>query len=218
MRKQFDYELKELSFEIVKMATDANIAIQKSIESLTTKNTDLAKSVIAGDDKIDELEKQIEKRALQIIIRYQPVAKDLRSVTTALKMTTDIERIADQASDIAAITIHLAEEKYIKDIVHLPKMGEWVIKMLTESVTSFVNKDLKLASQVIKDDDTADKMYVEIKEELIQYLKKIPNSAEQILYFMIVAKYLERIGDHAVNIAQWVIFEESGLHKNSKIL
>lgn len=200
------------------MAAKAADAINLSIEALTGKNEDLAKTVIAGDTAVDELEKTIEHKALQIIIKYQPVAMDLRFVTSALKMITDIERIADQAADISFITLKLVSEEYLKELKHIPAMAEHISVMVQNSVKSFVNQDIDLARDIIKSDDVADAYFIEIKEELVEHLKSRPEYAEQVIYFMMIAKYLERIGDHAVNIAEWVIFNLTGVHKNSKIL
>lgn len=218
MRKQFDSELQLLAEQLIKMAAAAEDAIRSSVKALAEKNAALAEQVIAGDSEVDALEKAIEQQALKIIIKYQPVAQDLRSVTCALKMITDIERIADQASDISSISLKLVNKKYIKEITHIPLMAAHVSGMVKSSVRSFINRDEELARAVIKSDDIADDQFEEIKQELIDYLKKQPESADQILNFMMIAKYLERIGDHAVNISEWVIFDLTGIHKESKIL
>lgn len=218
MRKQFDNDLKKLSDELLKMVTGAENAIRLAVRALENKDAALAKQVITGDSEIDELEKSIEQQALKIIIRYQPVAADLRSITCALKMITDIERIADQASDISSITLKMIDEEYIKKIDHIPKMTSHVLEMMKDSVRSYINQDEILARNVIASDDKADGLFSEIRDELVECIKSQPEAAEQIVYFMMVAKYLERIGDHAVNIAEWVIFGMTGIHKNSRIL
>ncbi|MDR2202072.1 MAG: phosphate signaling complex protein PhoU [Clostridiales bacterium] len=218
MRKNFDDDLQGLSGELVKMAAGAEEAIRLSVRALTQKDAELARAVIEGDGAIDDLEKSIESRALKIIIKYQPVARDLRSVTCALKMITDIERIADQASDISSITLKFIGAEYIKDIEHIPAMAAHVCEMVHNSVRSFINRDETLARRIKSDDDVADAHFIAIKDELIAHLKKRPDAAEQILYFMMIAKYLERIGDHAVNISEWVVFDLTGVHKNSRIL
>jgi phosphate transport system protein len=218
VRKQFDLDLEGLSAALYKMAAGAEDAIRLSVRALTQKDGALAQRVIDGDGAIDEQEKSIEQRALKIIIKYQPVARDLRSVTCALKMITDIERIADQAADISSIALKFLDRAYIKRLEHIPAMAAHVTDMVHEGVRSFINRDGTLAKSVIAADDAADGMFVGIKDELISYLREQPDAAEQIVYFMMIAKYLERIGDHAVNIAEWVIFDLTGTHKEVKIL
>jgi phosphate transport system protein len=218
MRKQFDRALNELTNLLVEMAKLSEDAMEKSIHALVNQDEEAAKAVITGDSRIDSLEKEIEQKALSIIIKFQPVAADLRSVTTALKMVADIERIADQATDISSITLKMIGQEYCKKIEHIPLMAKNAVKMVNESVKSFINQDIILAKEVIKSDDIVDDMFSEIRDELILHMKKEPDCAEQVIYFMMIAKYIERIGDHAVNIAEWTIFDLTGIHKNSRIL
>ena len=218
MRKQFDKALGEMSDSLVKMAALSEEAIEKAMQALVNQDEELAKKVISGDSEVDIYEKEIEQKALSIIIRFQPVAADLRSVTTALKMVADVERIADQAADICSIALKMIGQNYCKKIEHIPAMAKRATKMVNESVRSFINQDILLAKEVMKSDDAVDNMFAEIRDELIAYLKKQPEYAEQIIYFMMIAKYIERIGDHAVNIAEWTVFDVTGIHKNSRII
>jgi len=165
------------------------------------------------------MEKKIERDSLLLLLKQQPVAKDLRSISAALKMITDMERIGDQAADIAHIVTILSEKgEYIKKLEHIPMMADMAIDMVAKSVKSYVDLDIELAKEVILKDDQVDDLFELIKKEFIDLIKKDANNGDQAIYFMMIAKYLERIGDHAVNICEWVIFYLTGEHKKSKIL
>ncbi|MBR2371922.1 MAG: phosphate signaling complex protein PhoU, partial [Clostridia bacterium] len=142
-----------------------------------------------------------------------PVAKDFRSVSTALKMITDIERFGDQASDIGELVYSMPGETYIKELTHIPAMGNLAVKMVRDSVSSFINNDLELANEVVRADDKMDELFDEVKQELIAYIKKDGNNGEQAITLMMIGKYLERIGDHAVNVAEWTQYNETGVHQ-----
>mgnify|MGYP006400611803 CR=1 FL=1 len=154
----------------------------------------------------------IEKKCMRILLKQQPVAKDFREVSTILKMITDIERFGDQAADIGDLVFNMPSEKYIKNIVHIPAMGALAQKMVRESVNSFVLNDEKLADEVISLDDEMDKLFITVQNELIELIKKDSNNGEQAITLMMLAKYLERIGDHAVNVAEWTKYNETGVH------
>ena len=147
------------------------------------------------------------------MLRQQPVAKDFRSVSTALKMITDIERFGDQASDIGELVYSMPGETYIKELTHIPAMGNLAVKMVRDGVSSFINNDLELANEVIRADDKMDELFDEVKQELIAYIKKDGNNGEQAITLMMIGKYLERIGDHAVNVAEWTQYNETGVHQ-----
>ena len=149
---------------------------------------------------------------MRILLRRQPVADDFREVSTALKLITDIERIGDQASDIAEIVLSFGNEPYIKELVHLKKMGELGVRMVRSSVDSFIRGDEKLADEIISADDEMDSLFVTVKNELIELIKKDSSNADQAIAFMMIAKYLERIGDHAVNVCEWTKYFETGVH------
>jgi phosphate transport system protein len=210
--------LKELGDNLIRMADDAEGAIKKALKALIDKDRALAEAVIRGDSVINDYEKQIERQALKLIYREQPVAEDLRRVSAALKMITDIERIGDQASDICGVALKIMREPYCKDLVHIPAMAEKAIEMVSGGVRAYANGDLALANAVIKKDDEVDELFETVKNELIEIIRASPEFAEQIIYLMMIAKYIERIGDHAVNIAEWVIFNLTGAHKNLQVI
>lgn len=212
IRKIYDRDLKTLNSDLVLMASKGETAIRQSIKALIEHDEALAKEVIENDKVIDELEKSIERQCLKLLLKEQPVANDLRNISTALKMITDVERIGDQAADISEIGLKIMNEEYYKKLEHIPIMSELVIEMVSSSVHAFVNRDIDLAKKVIKSDDEVDDMFYEVKNEIVGYIQKDSSVAEQSIYFMMIAKYLERIGDHAVNIADWVIFNITGIH------
>lgn len=218
MRKLFDEQLKELNIEMIKMAGQVETAIAGAAEALIKNDITLAKQVMGGDELVDDMEKKIEHLCLKLLLQQQPVATDLRRVSTALKMTTDLERIGDQAVDIAELTLKIGKT----DNVHIPQMTKAVIRMVTDSINAYVNSDEKLANDVITEDDRVDELFVKIRDELIEMAadsrEKGKQVGEQAIDLLMVAKYLERIGDHAVNIAEWVIFSVTGVHKNAKII
>ncbi len=218
MRKLFDEQLKELNIEMIKMAGQVETAIAGAAEALIKNDIPLAQQVMGGDEIVDDMEKKIEHLCLKLLLQQQPVATDLRRVSTALKMTTDLERIGDQAADIAELTLKLGNT----DNIHIPQMAKAVIRMVTESINAYVNNDEKLANEVISEDDRVDELFVKIRDELIEMAadsrEKGKKVGEQAIDLLMIAKYFERIGDHAVNIAEWVIFSVTGVHKNAKII
>lgn len=218
MRKLFDEQLKELNIEMIKMAGQVETAIAGAAEALIKNDITLAKQVMGGDEIVDDMEKKIEHLCLKLLLQQQPVATDLRRVSTALKMTTDLERIGDQAADIAELTLKIGKT----DNVHIPQMAKAVIRMVTDSINAYVNSDENLANDVMAEDDRVDELFVKIRDELIEMAadsrEKGKQVGEQAIDLLMVAKYLERIGDHAVNIAEWVIFSVTGVHKNAKII
>ena len=219
-RKEYDAALLELDTMLARMGHAAGNAIGSALEALRTGNKELARTIIAGDTEIDNLEREVEHRCLTLILRQQPVATDLRKVSTALKMVTDIERIADQASDIAEIVLHLNRETvetfdFMEDIY---KMGDLVLGMVKQAIGAYVQVDLATAAEVIARDDQADKSFVRISGEIAKYIAAHPTQAETALDLFMVTKYLERLGDHAVNVAEWVEFLKTGVHKSCKIV
>lgn len=212
MRNRFDKELDLLNNELIEMGSLVERAIENAVKTLITKDVEIAKKVIKSDNEIDNMEKTIENRCFKMLLQQQPVAGDLRLISSALKMITDLERIGDQAQDIAEITLLVANEIYIKDITHLPQMANATIKMVGESIDAFVNKDIVLAKEVIEYDDVVDDLFNIIKDELIVLIRENVKNGEQAINFLMIAKYLERIGDHAQNIAEWVVFSITGQH------
>ena len=215
MLKRYGEDLNRLFEELIKMAALATDAVRKSARALTEGDAAAAEEVVRGDDAVDGYEKEIEQNALRIIVKYQPVANDLCEVTCALKMITDIERIADQAADIASLSAKIGEAVRYEKVT---AMAAHVASMAESAVNAFVNGDIAAAQATIKSDDVSDALFAEIKDEMCDRLKARPESAEKIIYVMMIAKYLERIGDHAVNIAEWAIFSVSGMYKDSRLM
>ena len=213
IRKIFEEELAELKTQLVEMCRLTEQMISDAITALVNKDRELGKSIGEADKRVDEYEMAIEKKCMRILLKQQPVAKDFREVSTALKMITDIERFGDQAADIGELVYSMPGEKYIKELTHTKAMGNLAIKMVRESVNSFINNDAKLADEVIALDDKMDELFDTVKTELIELIKKDGNNGDQGIELMMVAKYLERIGDHAVNVAEWTKYNETGVHQ-----
>jgi len=212
MRGKFDAQLGQLGDMLVEMGTLIETAIALATQALREHNIDLAKKAIAYDQEVDRAEKDIEALCLRLLLQQQPVARDLRLISAALKMITDMERIGDQAADIAEITIMIADKPYIKKLEHIPQMATATVKMVTESIDAFVKKDLELARTVIEYDDVVDELFGKVRADLIALIHADIANGEQALDFLMIAKYFERIGDHAVNLAEWVVFSITGKH------
>ena len=209
MRSHFDEQLAQLSRELTEMGALCEEVIALSAKALTDGDKALAARVAPLDAEIDQKERDIESLCLKLLLQQQPVARDLRQISAALKMITDMERIGDQAEDIAEIITYMDCE--CANSALLREMAKDTIKMVTESVDAYVRRDTELAKLVIAEDD------IVVKKELIAQIAENPADGEQTLDFLMIAKYFERIGDHAVNIAEWVIFSVTGVHKNSEI-
>lgn len=218
MRSRFDQQLNELNHHLIEMGVLIEDAISKACKALEEQDVAAAQSIVEGDDRIDDKEKEIESLCLKLLLNQQPVARDLRQISSALKMITDMERIGDQAADISEICVYLVGQAYIKKLIHIPQMAAATIKMVTDSIDAFVKKDLTLAQAVIAYDDIVDDLYVTVKKDLIRLIHEDAANGEQALDLLQIAKYFERIGDHAVNIAEWVIFSLTGRHKEKQIL
>lgn len=212
VRKIFEEELAELKTELVAMCRLTEQMIENAITALVNRDRELGKSIGQTDKRVDEYEMDIEKKCMRILLKQQPVAKDFREVSTALKMITDIERFGDQASDIGDLVYTMPGDRYIKNLNYITAMGELVVTMVRESVNSFINNDEKLADEVIKFDDKVDELFLTVKNELIDLIKQDGANGDQAIELMMVAKYLERIGDHAVNVAEWTKYNETGVH------
>jgi len=218
MRSKFDEQLVTLNNALIAMAGVVEKAISDAKEALINQDIKLAEKIIASDDEIDNREEEIEDLCLKLILRQQPVASDLRLVSSILKMITDLERIGDHATDISEITLLLANKAYITKLERIPQMAEATMKMVTSSIDAFVKRDLDLARQVIDYDDVVDDLFVTVRDELIEMINKNSAHSDQAIDLIMVAKYFERIGDHATNIAEWVVFSLTGMHKKHKIL
>ena len=213
MRNRFDKQLDQLNNELIEMGSLIEQAIAMAINALVNKDVKKAQQAITFDEEINRQEKEIESLCLKLLLQQQPVAKDLRLISAALKMITDMERIGDHASDISEITISMANAPHIKKIDYIQEMAKETTVMVVNSIDAFVKKDIELANKVIQQDDVVDDLFVGIKQELINMIKENPEYAEQATDLLMVGKYFERIGDHATNIAEWVIFSIVGKHE-----
>ena len=214
MRNRFDRQLSTLNDELIEMGSMIEKSIETAIKALVNQDVDLARHAIEADEEIDRQERIIEDLCLKLLLQQQPVAKDLRLISSALKMITDMERIGDHASDISEITIALADQPYIKKLEHIQQMAKETMIMLVGSIEAFVDKDLEKANEVIKRDDVVVDLFDKVKKELIQMIHENADKGEQAADLLMVAKYMERIGDHATNISEWVIFSITGEHKS----
>lgn len=212
MRSRFDEQLSSLNSALIEMGALCEEVIDIVTKSLADGNRHLAKKVAPLDCEIDRMERSIESMCLKLLLHQQPVARDLRMISSALKMITDMERIGDQAEDIAEIIGFLDRDVGMRG-TSLQRMGEAASGMVAQSVEAYVGKDLDLARSVVSQDDIVDSLFIEVKEELIGEVASNPDEGEYILDLLMIAKYFERIGDHAVNIAQWVVFSVTGEHE-----
>jgi phosphate transport system protein len=216
MRSKFDEQLALMKNELIQMGALCEEAISLAAKALTEGDKILAEKVGPLDGEIDQMERDIESLCLKLLLQQQPVARDLRQISAALKIITDMERIGDQASDIAEIILAMLSEGYVpEDVGHIREMAQETIKMVTESVDSYVQQDIERARAVIAHDDTIDRYFTQVKAVLIQKIAEAPAVGEHALDLLMIDKYLERIGDHAVNIAEWVIFSITG-NKNGQ--
>lgn len=211
MRNRFDEQLFELNRELIEMGSMCEEAIASVAKALTTGDVELAKKVLADSSGIDQMERDIERRCMKLLLHQQPVARDLRLISAALKMITDMERIGDQAEDIADIVMAL-KGRTMEGMKLVIEMAQETGKMVNESVDAFVKKDVELAKQVLAEDDIVDDYFSEIKSDIISLISENANDGEFALDLLMIAKYFERIGDHATNIAEWVIYSVTGSH------
>lgn len=214
MRNRFDRQLKKLNDELIDMGSMIEKSIEKALVALVTQNVEKAQEVITFDLEIDRQEREIESLCMKLLLQQQPVARDLRLISSALKMITDMERIGDQAADIAELAIFMAEKPYIKELKHITQMGQETMVMVVTSVDAFVEKDLQKAQEVLVHDDIVDQLFDAVKSELIEMIHQDKEIGEQATDLLMVAKYFERIGDHATNIAEWVIYSITGEHES----
>ena len=206
MRSKFDEQLHLLNQEMMQMGSMIEDSIQKAINALINQNVELAKKIMDNDTQIDHEQKKIENLCFNLLMQQQPVAKDLRVISAAMKMVTDMERIGDHAADISEMTILMSKTKYIPNLEHINRMASETVQMLIRSIEAYVEKDMEKAVDVIASDDVVDDLFDKNKAELIEQIQREPQSAESAADMLMVAKYFERIGDHATNIAEWVIF------------
>ena len=213
MRNRFDEQLHALNHELLEMGSLIERAIRSATDALIRQDGEAALQALSADKEVDQAERDIEALCLKLLLQQQPVARDLRLISSVLKMITDMERIGDQASDIAELVIYLSSEPYIKELTHLPQMAEHAIRMVTGALDAYVRKDVLMAQEVIGMDDAVDTLFVTVKDELIALIRNDASAGSQAIDLLMIAKYYERIGDHAQNIAEWVEYALTGKHK-----
>ena len=210
IRGHFTRQLREVQEDLVNMTQAAKKMLRMAIESLQERDVAKAKEVISLDDIVDSYNYKIEEKCLRMIALQQPVAKDLRVIAAVMKIITDVERIGDYSIDIAKFSIRLADKPLFKPLIDVPKMAEIVVKMLEETSATFIQKDLNVVQKVVDDDDKVDNLYRSIHEEIVNYIEKDPSVTRQAIWILMIARYLERIGDHITNITERIYYMETG--------
>ena len=220
MRSRFDEQLALLNRELIEMGARCEEVIALAAKSMADGDVRLAKQVAPLDAEIDQKERDIESLCLKLLLQQQPVARDLRQISAALKMITDMERIGDHAADISEIIVTLLRrnEPYIKHLDYIQNMAKETSVMLVGSVDAFVNRNQLQAAAVIEKDDVVDELFHQVQTELVQLIHDDPNCGEQATDLLMIAKYFERIGDHATNISEWVIFSLTGEHVHGRLI
>lgn len=206
MRSKFDEQLLELNKEMIEMGNKIILSIKNAIEALVARDENMAKAIMESDAEVDHLQKKIEGICFNLLIQQQPVARDLRTVTAAMKMVTDMERIGDHAADISEMTILMGKNSQIDKFEHISQMATETMIMLNHSIEAYVEKNVIKAKEVIEHDDIVDDLFVEAKKDVIELILNSPSEGEGATDILMIAKYFERIGDHATNIAEWVIY------------
>lgn len=212
-RERFHTELRGLEREILRMGALVEEQMARAVQSLMDGDLDLAQRVIEDDDRVDALEMDIERSCLTLLALQQPMAGDLRTVSTALKIITDLERMADHASDIAKVTRRLNQEPLIKPLVDIPRMATIAGHMVRSALNAYVARDVDMAFSMIRMDDEVDHLYGEIFRELLDIMRERPETVHQATYLLFVANYLERIADHATNLGEWILYMVTGQRK-----
>ncbi len=211
-RNSFDTNLHELHNDILRMGSVVEKQIYQCIDALVNQNCDLADKIIQNDDIVDDFQKEIESKCIKLIATQQPLAQDLRNIFTTIKLVTDLERMADYAVDIAKITKRLKGEKYIKQLVDIPRMAEIVKEMIKQALDAYVEGNVEKAYATCKMDDQIDALYKQVFKELLQIMMKDPSTINQATQFLFICKFLERAADHTTNICEWTIYLVTGEH------
>lgn len=218
LRSKFEQDLNKLNVDVNKMCHLVITAIEDCVTAFKNQDKELAAEIILHDKIINDNERSIEARCLSLILKQQPVASDLRNVSTALKIVTDLERIGDQSADIAEILIELNGDCVYRMVEHIPNMASMAKKMVKEAIDAFNERDLEKASDVIKLDDEMDRYFSIVKQELSDIMKETTDKTDICINYLMIAKYFERIGDHAVNICEWVEFNQTGSVNDHRLL
>ena len=211
MRNHFENEMERLQMDILKMSSMVEESLLMSVTALKNKDVISAQKVIDGDEAIDDKEIMIEDHCLKLIALQQPLAKDLRIIATALKIITDLERIADYSSDISKITLKVAGEEYVKALVDIPEMAHIAVEMIRLSIDAYINRNVEQAKQAAAMDDQVDLLQKKIFKDLVEIMVKHPEKVNQATLFLLVSRYLERIGDHITNICERIVYSETGV-------
>ncbi|HKL80662.1 MAG TPA: phosphate signaling complex protein PhoU [Mobilitalea sp.] len=217
-RLSFEHELQVLKDNLCEMGQMIETAIDNTLKAFETQDEELANAIIQGDRNVNDIEKTIESRCLSLILKQQPVARDLRIVTTALKVVTDMERIGDHAADIAELILREKREHIYNLVKYIPEMGKVSKAMVRDSVHAFTTQDLEAAQEIIIRDDVVDDLFDKVKVEVATLLRANNEHVDQCVDILMIAKYFERIGDHAVNICEWTEFQDTGSVNNIRIL
>jgi phosphate transport system protein len=212
-REQFHRELQVLEQDILRMGALVEEQMARAVQSLSERNLELADQVIADDDLVDAMEMDVERRCLSLIALQQPMAGDLRTISTAWKIITDLERMADHAADIAKVTKRLAHEELVKPLVDIPRMATIAAHMVRTALNAYVERDVAMALDMIRMDDEVDHLYGQIFRDLLAIMRERPETIGQGTYLLFVANYLERIADHATNLGEWVQYMVTGVRK-----
>lgn len=210
MREYFDIELANLNNQLIGMGTLVESAIRNAVEIIANNSSELLDKAREQEELINTSERKIQNHCIRLLLHQAPVAHDLREVSSALKMITDLERIGDQAIDIAEVSQYIKSRNNVINVTHIDEMASQASKMVTFAIDAFVKKDFKLAKKVSKNDDVIDELFDKVKKETVEIIQRDKALGEEAIDLMMIAKYLERIGDHAVNIAEWVAFSITG--------
>lgn len=218
MRNRFDEELDKLNIDIVKMGNMVETALENTIDAFKNQDKKLAKDIMDNDRLVNDMERTIESRCFNLMLRQQPIARDLRTITTALKVVTDLERIGDQSADISEVMLNIEGKHIYRTVEHIPNMLKTAKALVHESIQAFVERDLNRANATADMDEEIDRLFAEVKEEIIAIIKENSESVDDCLDYLMIAKYLERIGDHASNICEWLDFMLTGSVNNHQII
>ena len=210
MREYFDIELANLNNQLIGMGTLVESAIKNAVEIIANNSSELLEKAREQEELINTSERKIQNHCIRLLLHQAPVAHDLREVSSALKMITDLERIGDQAIDIAEVSQYIKSRNNVINVTHIDEMANQASKMVTFAIDAFVKKDVDLAKKVSKNDDVIDELFDKVKKETVEIIQRDKALGEEAIDLMMIAKYLERIGDHAVNIAEWVAFSITG--------
>jgi len=214
IRKAFEANIQELHNDLIRMGSIVEKQIHDCIDALVTKDIEKAKKIMKDDDIVDDLEREIENKAIRLIAMQAPLAIDLRNIFTTTRIVTDLERMADYAVDVAKIIVRIKDEKYVKQLVNIPQMGELVVLMIRDALDAYVAGDVEKAYAVCKRDDEVDKLYKEVFDDLLQVMIKNQDTINQSTQLLFICKWLERIADHTTNICEWTIYLVTGEKNN----